>query len=69
MTRDSNNNMVDDVTIIATPFTWADNLAEEALEDFDAYRHMMSYGAAQSIGMALAKLKLMEKQGISPKED
>jgi hypothetical protein len=49
--------------IIAKPFDWNDNLSEIAIEDFDYIRDKLSYGACQSIGMALAKLELLEKQG------
>ena len=49
--------------IISKPFDWNDNIAEIALEDFSMIQKSLSYGTASSIGMALAKLKLLEKQG------
>lgn len=49
--------------IISEPFDWNDNLSEIAQEDFSVIRKDLSYGAATSIGLALAKLELLEKQG------
>ena len=49
--------------IIAEPFDWNDNLSEEAIEDFEAIRKDLPYCTCQNIGMALAKLELLEKQG------
>lgn len=49
--------------IVAKPFDWNDNLSEIAIEDFDCIRNKLSYGTCQTIGMALAKLELLEKQG------
>lgn len=49
--------------IIVKPFDWNDNLSEIAQEDFSQIQKSLSYGTATSIGMALAKLKLLEKQG------
>lgn len=53
------------------PFDWNDNLSEIAQEDFSLIRKNLSYGTAQSIGMALAKLELLEKQGckVEPKAE
>lgn len=45
------------------PFDWNDNLSEIAQEDFSLIQKSLSYGTAQTIGMALAKLELLEKQG------
>lgn len=36
---------------------------EVAIEEFDGIRNKLSYGTCQSIGMALAKLEILEKQG------
>lgn len=47
--------------IDAQPFSWTDKLAETAIEDFEAYQKDMSYGASTSIGLALAKLKMIEE--------
>ena len=53
------------------PFDWNDNLSEIAQEDFSLIRKNLSYGTASSIGMALAKLELLEKQGckVEPKAE
>lgn len=59
---------MNDFTIVSEPFTWNDNMAEEALEYFDSYRKDMSYQASQTIGLALAKLELLEKQGCEVRE-
>lgn len=49
--------------IIEKPFDWNDNLSEIAQEDFSLIQKSLPYCIAQSIGMALAKLELLEKQG------
>jgi len=56
--------------IIEKPFDWNDNLSEIALEDFSMIQKSLSYGVASSIGMALAKLELLEQQGckVEPQE-
>lgn len=56
--------------IIEKPFDWNDNLSEVAQEDFSMIQQNLSYGTATSIGMALAKLELLEKQGckVEPQE-
>lgn len=56
--------------IIFKPFDWNDNLSEIAFEDFSMIQQSLSYGTATTIGMALAKLKLLEKQGckVEPQE-
>ena len=51
------------IEIKAEPFDWNEPMAQLAQEDFEEYREKMSYCAAQSIGMALAKLGLLENQG------
>ena len=45
------------------PIDWNDNLSEIAQEDFSPIQKNLSYGTATTIGMALAKLELLEKQG------
>lgn len=55
-------------TIKAEPFTWNDNLSKVALEDFSMVQKDLPYGICQSIGMALAKLKLLEDQGCKVEE-
>ena len=49
-------------------FTWNDNLSRIAQEDFSLIQKDLPYGICQSIGMALAKLELLEKQGCKVKE-
>lgn len=55
-------------TIKEVPFTWNDNFSEIALEDFSMIQKKLPYGICQSIGMALAKLELLEKQGCKVEE-
>lgn len=52
----------------AEPFTWNDNLSEIALEDFSMIQKELPYCICQSIGIALAKLELLEKQGCKLEE-
>lgn len=52
-----------DLILYSKPFDWNDNLSEEAIEDFETIRGKLTYCQHQSIGMALAKLELLEKQG------
>ena len=54
--------------ITAKPFDWNDNLSEEAIEDFEGVQKDLPYCTCQSIGMALAKLELLEKQGCKVEE-
>ena len=49
-------------------FTWNDNLSRIAQEDFSLIQKDLPYGICQSIGMALAKLELLEIQGCKVKE-
>ena len=49
--------------IISKPFDWNDNMSEIAQEDFSMIQKNLPYGTATSIGLALAKLELLEKQG------
>ena len=55
-------------TIKEEPFSWNDNFSEVALEDFSMIQKKLPYGICQSIGMALAKLELLEKQGSKIEE-
>lgn len=57
--------------IISKPFDWNDNFSEIAQEDFSMIQKTLSYGTATTIGLALAKLELLEKQGckVEPQED
>ena len=55
-------------TIKAEPFSWNDSFSEVALEDFSMVQKKLPYGICQSIGMALAKLELLEKQGCKVEE-
>lgn len=47
------------------PFGWNDNLSEIAQEDFSLIQKSLSYGTATTIGMALAKLELLEHPGAT----
>lgn len=49
--------------IISKPFSWNDKLAEEAQETLEALKIDIGYCAYMTLGMALAKLELLEKQG------
>lgn len=51
------------------PFSWNDNFSEEALEDFQQIQKGLSYVTCQSIGLALAKLEILEKQGCKVDEE
>ena len=55
-------------TIKEEPFSFYDNFSEVALEDFSMVQKKLPYGICQSIGMALAKLELLEKQGCKVDE-
>ena len=52
-----------DLILYSKPFDWNDNLSEEAIESFESIRENLPYCTCQNIGMALAKLELLEKQG------
>jgi hypothetical protein len=56
--------------IIEKPFDWNDNMSKIAQEDFSMIQKGLPYGTATTIGMALAKLELLEKQGckVKPRE-
>ena len=58
-----------DLILYSKPFDWNDNLSKEALEDFEGIQKDLSYCTCQSIGMALAKLELLEKQMQEPKSE
>ena len=55
-------------TLKEEPFSWNDNLSEIALEDFSMIQKDLPYCVCQSIGMALAKLELLQKQGNKVEE-
>ena len=57
-----------DFEIKVSEFNWNDNLSEVAQEDFSLIQKDLPYGICQTIGMALAKLELLEKQGCKVKE-
>ena len=61
--------MMNNIELVEVPFSWNDNFSEVALEDFSSVRESLSYCVCQSIGMALAKLELLEKQGCKVKEE
>jgi hypothetical protein len=56
--------------IISKPFDWNDNMSEIAQEDFSMIQKNLPYVTATTIGLALAKLELLEKQGckVDPQE-
>lgn len=54
--------------MISNPFDWNDNMSEIAQEDFSMIQKNLPYGTATSIGLALAKLELLEKQGCKVQE-
>lgn len=58
----------EDMEIKAVPFAWNDNFSEIALEDFSKIQKDLPHCISQNIGMALAKLKLLEKQGCEVEE-
>ena len=62
--------MMKEFIIKSMPFDWNDNFSEVAQEDFSLIQQSLSYGTATTIGMALAKLELLEKQGckVEPQE-
>lgn len=41
-------------------FSWNDKMAQLAIEDFESIRNNLPYCQTQSIGLALAKLKMIE---------
>lgn len=55
-------------TIKSEPFDWDDNLSEVAQEDFSLIQKNLPYGTATTIGLALAKLEMLEKQGCRVNE-
>lgn len=56
-----------DIEIKVEDFSWDDNMSEIALEDFRQIQKELPYCIAQSIGLALAKLSLIENTTISVK--
>ena len=56
-----------ELEIVEKPFDWNDNFSEIALEDFSMIQKSLPYCTCQTIGMALAKLKLLEKRGCKVK--
>ena len=54
--------------LIEVPFSWDENFSEVAIEDFMLIQKDLPYGTCQTIGMALSKLELLEKQGARVKE-
>ena len=55
--------------IIEKPFDWNDNMSKIALEDFSLIQKKLPYCTCQTIGMALAKLELLEKQGCKVEQE
>lgn len=58
-----------EVKLKIKPFSWNDNLSEIAIESFDLIRGNLNYCLSQDIGMALAKLQILEKQGAKVDEE
>ena len=58
-----------EIKIITKPFDWNDNLSKDALETFGDIQKDLSYGICQTIGIALGKLSLLEKQGTNVEVD
>ena len=56
------------IDITAKPFDWNDDLSKEAIEDFEGIQKDLPYCTCQNIGVALAKLELLEKQGCRVEE-
>ena len=54
--------------LVEVSFDWNDNFSEVALEDFSVIQKDLPYCSCQTIGLALAKLQLLEKQGCKVKE-
>ena len=54
--------------IISKPFSWNDNMGEDAEELFNDISDSLDYGACMVLGTALAKLKLLELQGAKVDE-
>ena len=61
--------MMNNIELVEVSFSWNDNFSEVALEDFSMFSESLPYSVCQSIGMALAKLELLEKQGCKVKEE
>lgn len=55
-------------TLKVEPFSWDDNFSEVAIEDFSMIQKNLPYCTCQNIGIALAKLELLEKQGCKVEE-
>jgi hypothetical protein len=55
--------------LVEVPFDWNDNFSETALEDFSVIQKDLPYCSCQSIGLALAKLQLLEEQGCRVEVD
>ncbi|MBO7452180.1 MAG: hypothetical protein J6U54_17770 [Clostridiales bacterium] len=56
------------IEIVTKPFDWNDNLSDVAIEDFQSISDKLTYGVATTIGTALAKLSILEKQGCKVEE-
>lgn len=56
-------------TLKEVPFDWNDNFSEVALEEFLLIQKDLPYCTCQTIGIALAKLELLEKQGAKVKKE
>lgn len=59
---------MNEISIKEVSFSWNDNFSEVALEDFSMIQKSLPYCTCQTLGMALAKLELLEKQGAKVNE-
>lgn len=53
------------IEIESQSFSWHDKMAQLAIEDFDSIRDLIPYCQCQSIGLALAKLRMIEEGELS----
>lgn len=60
---------MNDYKIEPQPFSWNDKMAQLAIEDFESIRDLLPYCQCQSIGLALAKLKMIEDGEINVQKD
>lgn len=52
-----------EIKLESHPFLRKDKMAQLVIEDFDGIRDSLPYCQTQIIGLALAKLKMIEKGG------
>lgn len=49
--------------IVSKQFSWNDKMGEETLDTLEELNHILGYVTYQTLGVALAKLKILEEQG------